>query len=299
VNAPFTASQTATVSSVASPLTLPSSGAFGGTIALSASSVPAGESLTETLTNIAPAGAPALQSIARTVQSRSAESVTASSQVVYVLITSNLAFTQTAPPVFALTLPSADITAGATYYLALYDPAQPTLGWQQDFAGPATVNGTTLTFPPAGKTFTFAANVQYAFGVYTNTGAAPTPVATATASATATATPTASPSPTATPVSVAASATQTYAGGSAQAFTAVESGYTGAFTASASCTNGANSTGTVGTIAPATATPGPTGAANFAFTPLNPGTCVVTVKDAAQTAGTITFTVSATNVGVN
>jgi hypothetical protein len=290
-NASFTVTQTVPVSSVAAPLALPSSGAFRGTLTLSARTVPTSETLTETLTNIAPSAAPALQSVARSAQSRSTESVVPGSQALYVLITSSLAFVQTSPPVFALTLPSADVTAGAAYYLALYDPTKPALGWQRGFAGPATVSGTTLTFAPTGTTFTFAAGVQYAFGVYTNTGATPSPVPTAT-----TATPT--PGPTATPIAVTASATQTYVGTS-QTFVAAETGYSGVFTATATCTNGANSSGTVGTITPGTATPAPTGGATFTFVPANPGTCAVTVHDASSTAGTITFTVSATNVGVN
>jgi hypothetical protein len=289
-NSQFTVTQTAAVSSVAAPLVLPSSGAFGGTLTLSARTVPASETLTETLTNIAPTAGPVLQSNARLAQSRSAESVVAGSQTLYVLITSSLSFVQTSPPVFALTLPSVDITAGAMYYLALYDPMQPALGWQRGFAGPATISGTTLTFAPTGTTFTFAAGVQYAFGVYTNTGATPSPVPAATATATA--------SPTPTPIAVTASATQTYVGTN-QTFVATETGYTGAFTATAACTNGANSSGTVGTITAGTATPAPTGGATFTFVPANPGTCTVSVKDASLTAGTITFTVSATNVGVN
>jgi hypothetical protein len=297
-NAPFTVTQTASVTSVAAPLSLPSSGGFGGALTLSARTVPASETLTETLTNIAPSAAPALQSVARSAQSRPTLSVVPGSQTLYVLITSSVAFVQTSPPVFALTLPNADITAGAAYYLALYDPTQPALGWQRGFAGPATISGTTLTFAPTGTSFTFTAGVQYAFGVYTNTGATPSPVPTATATATASPTATPTPAPTATPIAVTASATQTYVGTN-QTFVATETGYAGVFTATATCTNGANSSGTVGTITPGTATPAPTGGATFTFVPANPGTCTVTVKDASSTAGTITFTVSATNVGVN
>jgi hypothetical protein len=267
----FSATQTVTIENTASPLSLPSSHGFSGSVLLSGAVVPGGTTLTETLTNVRPANAPALQAVAR-AESRSTEAVLAGSQVVYVALTASATFSETAPPQLTLKLPPADVVAGTTYYLALYDPTRPSLGWQQTFAGPAAISGSTLTFTPPGGTFTFAANEQYDFGVYTYTGPPP--------------------------VVVTSSTTQTYVG-TPQTFTASEAAYGGAFGASAACTNGANSSGTVGTVTPASATPAAAGGAvTFTFTPQNAGTCTVTVTGGQGPAGTILFNVSATNLGV-
>jgi hypothetical protein len=301
VDPPFSGTQSAVVTNAAGPLVLPSAEGFGGTLLLGGA-LATQPTLTETLTNVRPSGAPVLQATARSTAGRSTASVLPGSQVVYVALTSNLSFTEPSAPTLALALPLHDFSVGTSYYLAFYDSAQPQFGWQNGFAGPGTINGTTITFTAnVAAAFTWAANVPYVFGVYTNTGAAPTPAATpapnASPAPTASPASTASPTPTAAVV-VTSSATQTYVG-TPQTFTASQAAFGGALSASVSCTNGANSTGTVGTVSPASATPASAGGtAQFTFTPQNPGTCTVSVLGTGGASGTIFFSVSATSLGV-
>ncbi|HET9393926.1 MAG TPA: hypothetical protein VFO29_10480 [Candidatus Rubrimentiphilum sp.] len=85
----------------------------------------------------------------------------------------------TDPPPSSITLtvqvPAAVFLSGVKYYLALYDPQRPGLGWQQGFAGPAAISGSTLTF--TGSAQTFNRYEQYWLAVYAvnQSAAAPTP----------------------------------------------------------------------------------------------------------------------------
>lgn len=84
----------------------------------------------------------------------------------------------TDPPPSSITLtvqvPGAVFSQNANYYLALYDPQRPSLGWQQKFAGPATIDGATLTFTSA---YTFNRYEQYwlAISAVSQQAAQPTP----------------------------------------------------------------------------------------------------------------------------
>jgi hypothetical protein len=77
-----------------------------------------------------------------------------------------------APVTLTVQVPAAVFLQNVTYYLALYDPQRPSLGWQQKFAGPATVSGTTLTFTGA---YTFNRYEQYWLGIYAVSPQAPPP----------------------------------------------------------------------------------------------------------------------------
>ncbi len=103
----------------------------------------------------------------------------------------------TDPPPAPLTLtvqvPAAVFLQNVNYYLALYDPQRPSLGWQQKFSGPATVSGTTLTFTAV---YTFNRYEQYWLGIYAVNPQAPAPTPAPTIS------PAISPSPS--PISIIA-----------------------------------------------------------------------------------------------
>ncbi|HEX5274760.1 MAG TPA: hypothetical protein VFW34_05735 [Candidatus Rubrimentiphilum sp.] len=91
-----------------------------------------------------------------------------------------------APVTLTVQVPASVFLQNVTYYLALYDPQRPSLGWQQKFAGPATVSGTTLTFTAA---YTFNRYQQYWLAIYAASPQAPPPTPAPTIS------PLASPSP--------------------------------------------------------------------------------------------------------
>ena len=60
-------------------------------------------------------------------------------------------------PGLAITIPSVDVFPNANYYLALYNPTRPSLGWQYGFEGPGNLSGTTVTFASNPSPFTFEA----------------------------------------------------------------------------------------------------------------------------------------------
>ncbi len=64
-----------------------------------------------------------------------------------------------------MTVPSSALVAGATYYVAFFDPNATNLGWQADFAGPASVSGNVLTLALTSGV-TFVSRTTYALTVY-------------------------------------------------------------------------------------------------------------------------------------
>jgi hypothetical protein len=185
-------------------------------------------------------------------------------------------------PTFVFTFAAGFLT-NANYYLQYYDTAQPGLGWQDPFEGPATVVGSTLLFTDTKNAFTFAAGVKYYFDLYavsvlstpTPFPATPTPVP----SGSATASPT--PSPifgllTVTPTSFAFTAA-----GQTETLAVSEDGYSGAFTAK------------VADSSLATVVPGPAG--SFIVTASdNAGRSHVAVSDGAGQEVDVPFTVTIT-----
>ena len=77
-----------------------------------------------------------------------------------------------APVALTIQVPAAVFLPGVAYYAALYDPQRPSLGWQQGFAGPATIAGTTLTF---NSSYTFNRYEQYWIAIYAQTQGKPSP----------------------------------------------------------------------------------------------------------------------------
>ena len=122
-----------TVANLGASLTLPNAGGFSGSLATQALYLPYTQATT-TLTNAAPiAGAPP-----RTL--------------VYIGLTVTFAVPG-APITLSVRLPENARVNGTSYYLALWDPQRPSLGWQHAFAGPVTPNDSsgfpTLTFTAA------------------------------------------------------------------------------------------------------------------------------------------------------
>jgi hypothetical protein len=171
--APFSAGRTATVALPAAganatpmPIALPSAGGFGPTLLLPLPQSAVNVQVTQVVSNVAPAGAPALSTV------RAAAAVRrglARPQGSAVLLYTELFFTTTvtlaSTPSFSFVIPSGDVVPGVGYYVALFDPTRPSLGWQYGFEGPATLAGTTLTFAPASGSFTFSGNLTYSFAL--------------------------------------------------------------------------------------------------------------------------------------
>jgi hypothetical protein len=128
--------------------------------------------------------------------------------LLYIEIYSTVTIALPTAPSFIVVLPAAYIFAGANYYIALYDPTRPSLGWQYDFEGPATVTNTTLTFAANPAPFTFTGRIIYFFTLYAipKGSVQPTPApSTSPTSIPTQAPPTATPTTTPSPSPVASS----------------------------------------------------------------------------------------------
>jgi hypothetical protein len=164
--------------------------------------------ITVTLSATQPGGTPTVQSMRRRPQTIGGVGLV---PLAFLTFTSPTALTFSSTPSFSFTVPAAAVNAGQIPYLAYYDPtASPQTGWNT-FAGPATVSGTTVTFPAMNgiSGLGSTAGVTYDIVLFTVTSAlttpTPTPATSPTASPTAsptgspTSTPTATPMPTPTP----------------------------------------------------------------------------------------------------
>jgi hypothetical protein len=171
--APFSAGQTASVALPAAganatpmPIALPSAGGFAPTLLLPLPQTAVNVQVTQVVSNVAPAGAPALSTARAAAAVRRGLALPQASAV---LLYTQLFFTTTvtlgSTPSFTFVIPSADVVPGVGYYVALFDPTRPSLGWQYGFEGPATLAGSTLTFTPASGSFTFSGNVAYYFAL--------------------------------------------------------------------------------------------------------------------------------------
>lgn len=176
---------------------------ISGSISLpiaNASSIPPGTQVQTTLTNTAPTGLPVLtpQAIKRFLQQRGVHVEGESNSVVllYLWLAFSAGVTTTSQPPITFTLPSNEITTGAYYYVALYDPTRPDLGWQLGFEGPGTVSGSQISFTGNPSPFSFAPFDFYYFALYAQ------PSTVATPSPAPTQSPTPVPTPTPTPIAL-------------------------------------------------------------------------------------------------
>jgi len=232
---PTSATLQTTVPAGGGTITLPAFGGFNGSINAPAASVGAGSQLTVVTQTNPPVGLPLLLDASR-------RPLSLNNAVMYFSLTASTAVSFVSTPGFFIDLAQPAL-AGASYYIAFYDPTKQPAAWALGAVGPATVNGATLTFAPSGAPLTLAGGVTYWFAVYYVTNATPSPTATQTAtptpSTTPTPTPTATPTPTPTPTpaatvsaSVVSLSFAAVGAAYAQQFTVSQAGYAGPFTLS-------------------------------------------------------------------
>src|SRR5580658_780445 len=284
-------SDTASVgTSTTTSVTVPTIGISGIT---SSATLPAASSvvtITETISTTPPDGATALgaaRAAAALRQPASASYVA----IAYIEFSANGTVTLDGQPGISFTLPS--ITPGDSYYLAAYQNAT----WDAPAAGPATVNGTTVSFPASNSgTLTITASTPIIIALYATTTPTPTPVPTPT--------PTATPVPTPV-VSPGALVFDANAPGT-QNVVVSEAGDTAAYTAAIVCAettpapNPAPAQNYVAQLQQTSATPNPSGSATFGVEGGgDPGTCTVTITDSRNATATVSVAVDATNLTVS
>jgi hypothetical protein len=200
--------------------------------------------------------------------------------IAYLQFVATVSVTFTGSPNISFTVPS--IIPGDAYYLAVYQNG----AWLAPAAGPAAINGDTVTFSPSAGTITIAPGTPVELALYATTAPTPTP------------TPTPVPTPVASPNSLVfgASAPTT------QPFSVSESGDTANYTAAISCTPTATGTpdAYVAELVSTTATPNGSGTGTFTVQSGNDtGTCTVTVTDARSATATVSVAVDASNLTVS
>ena len=175
------------------PVPLPTGGGVTPVLELPASEYAGDEQITAVLQNTAPSSIPALNLKRAPAAVRHVLSTDSEVSILFLELFWGSPDTLVSQPGFTFTLPQADIVSGVGYYLAFYDPTRPSLGWQYDYEGPASVSGTKLTFTGGSSAFTIQADVAYWYTLIAvpTSATQPTP-APSTAPSTA---PTASPPP--------------------------------------------------------------------------------------------------------
>jgi len=143
---------------------------YTGSLTPPAATTGGGATLTVTTSTTLPSGLPAVLSIGRRPLTDTA--------IFYFSLSVSSTVTWATAPGFTIVLPSTPQTGGS-YYLAFYDPAHAGLGFQLMAIGPATVNGSTLTFAPTNTGITLTGGLTYWFALYfSSTNATPTPMPT-------------------------------------------------------------------------------------------------------------------------
>lgn len=146
---------------------LPSAAGFSPVMLLPLPQTATNAQLTVLVSNVAPSSSPPL-SLARLAQAvrRTSALPAGAAVLLYDEIYSTATLTLPTAPGFTFAIPSAYVFGDANYYLALYDPARPSLAWQYGFEGPATVTGTSIAFAPNAAPFALTANLGYYFALY-------------------------------------------------------------------------------------------------------------------------------------
>ncbi|HET9028865.1 MAG TPA: hypothetical protein VFN49_01700 [Candidatus Aquilonibacter sp.] len=270
------------------PVTVPTTAAgVSGTFALpvaNANAIPANTQAIVTLSNQIPAGAPA--SFVRRAQTvRPMASNLAPILFLQVAFSGGVSLAN--QPAVSFTLPSNQIVSGASYYVALYDPTRPSLGWELGFEGPGAVSGSTVSFTGGSGSFNFAPFYAYIFALYAQSASAPTPTPPPTPSPTPVPTPTPTPGATPTPIpspgfGVTPTSIALYGAGATQTITATGSAPYFAFTSDAN----------VVTVSP------PNGNSPFTATAVGAGTAQITIVDSTGKQAIIPVTVTTVTVPV-
>lgn len=181
-----TVTQTVAVSnaSIAAGVTLAATGGVSGTISGGAgANIPAGTTLTQSLQSgsTTPTGLPAPASMVRRSASGSRDTL-AELAPISPLIFMGLGFSQTSTiaPSSSFTLPASFFTVtGVAFYVALFDPTRPGLGWISRFAS-CTPSASTLTLTcPTTTSVTFTGGQTYYLMLYAVSTLAPSPQPTA------------------------------------------------------------------------------------------------------------------------
>ena len=286
------------------PVALPTGGPVSGSmdIATSGSAISPGTQIATQLTNTAPAGLPGLTTLVRThYSSGSAQGGAAISVIAYLNVLFNEDVLLSQAPSFKFSLSSSYVFPGASYYLAMYNPNLPALGWQLGFEGPGTVTGSTVTFTGGSSSIYFQAWTSYYLGLYAvpASAATPTPAPSATPTMaptvapsalptgmpTPTPTPSPAPNPTPTPGFELVPSTLTFNGtGLTQTFSAIDFGYSGAYTATSSDSK-------IATVSVSGST--------FTVTSAGAGTATITVSESNGKTATCTVIVTTTTIPIN
>ncbi len=193
----FVANGSTTLTSSPVVIALPTSpayasGSFGGTMTLTLGTFDSGVGLSYSLGNSLPAGAAILNTGRRSAQANTYGQI----PILYVTLEAGNSFSGhtmlSSGPAFVFTVPTSGFIApGQSYWLALYDTSNTLLGWQQ-YGGPVTPSGNTITISGSGG-LTLSANVAYFIALYPSDSSGVLP---ATPAPGGTAVPTASPAPT-------------------------------------------------------------------------------------------------------
>ncbi len=262
---------------------------FGGSFALPISgvnSIAANTQAIVRLSNTAPYGVPT--ALAR----EHSQALTAMDGTTFVpLLFLQLAFSGgvslSNQPTMTFNVPSNEIVSGASYYVALYDPTRPSLGWELGFEGPGTVSGSAIAFTGGNGSFSFVPFMPYVFALYAQSVSAATPTPPPTPSPTPV--PTATPSPGATPTpipspgfGVSPSSISLNGAGATQTITATGSAPYFAFT----------SDSTIVTVSP------PNGNSPFTVTAVGGGTAQITIVDSTGKQAIIPVTVTTVTIPV-
>jgi beta-glucanase (GH16 family) len=176
---------------------MPAAGGFTPVLELPVAMAAGSEQISASLQNAAPAGLPALNLRRAAASGRHVAANVTATPLVYLSLFWTSPITFVTQPGFTFTVPSADIVSGVNYYLGIYDPTRPSLGWQYGWEGPASVSGSTLTFSGGSSSYTFAADLTYwiALIAVPPTAAQPTPAPSITPEAVPTQTPPPATSP--------------------------------------------------------------------------------------------------------
>jgi hypothetical protein len=289
---PFTASSTASIPVPSAPpagqtpqpisLTVPAAGGFTGAFQLpigSVSAIPPQTSVVTSLSSVLPGSLPIPEARRRP---RTGATVT---PILYLGLSFSNTVTLANQPSVALTLPNGYVVGGASYWLALYDPTRPDLGWELGFEGPGAVSGSTVTFAGSSGVFTFQQFQTYYFSLYAQSIALPTPAPAPTQPP-----PTMTPTPGVTPTSVPSPgfavdpATIAFtATGQTQAITAAGTAPYSVFTSDA----------TVVTASPSS------GAGPFTAMAQGAGTATLTIADSLGRTAFVTVSVTTTTIPVH
>jgi hypothetical protein len=193
----------ATAGATPLPVALPTAAGFAPTMVLPLPQTATNAQLTALVSNAAPTSLPplSLKRFTQTVR-HTVALPTGAAVLLYTEIYSTATLTLPTAPGFTFAIPAADVFTGANYYLALYDPTRPSLGWQYDFEGPATVTNSTLTFAANPSPFTLTGSIAYYFALYVipQGNSQPTPAPSVSPTSVPTQVPP-TPVPTATPTS--------------------------------------------------------------------------------------------------